>query len=223
MTRTEFARALAGWLLVFPGVWRNCEAFEPVLKKLPSSEGIWLTFDDGPEPRQTPWVLDTLRERGVRATFFVIGEKAERHPELCRRIVAEGHGIGNHTQTHPSGIFWAAGYARARREISHCSESIAAATGTRARFFRAPVGMANPFVHLAARDLGLQLAGWSASGNDGILHNPQRVALRIARAAQPGSIVLLHDSHLPGMQPGDRACALKMVLDRLQHHVFTTP
>ena len=208
--------AWLGWMAVVPCVWRNCRWFGPVRRGFATSgRELWLTIDDGPDPRQTPAVLDVLRKCGVRATFFVIGRNARAHPGLCRRMVNEGHSVQNHTESHAAGTFWAAMPSRAEREIQGCSEAVFEATGSHPRQFRAPVGMANPFVHLAAAESGLPLIGWSTSGHDGIAHDPARVIEKIRRAVRPGGIVLLHESHLQGMSGGERACTLLKLLNTL--------
>ena len=96
--------------------------FGPIQRR-PSDQRLWLTLDDGPDPIDTPVVLDLLRERGVKATFFAIGEKAQQHPELIKRIIAEGHQLGNHTQSHPQGSFWCLGPLRTSREIERCQNT----------------------------------------------------------------------------------------------------
>ena len=222
MSRDGFPRALLGWLLVFPCIVRSSSWFGPVENHFAATgPELRLTIDDGPDPRQTPQILDLLARKKVRAEFFVIGKKAAAHPELCRRMRDEGHLVQNHTFSHPSASFWAAGPRRACREIARCSAAIREATGCEPTRFRAPVGMANPFVHLAARELGLKLTGWSASGNDGVPHDPARVVRKITTALQPGGIVLLHDSHLPGMPEGQRACTLEALLASVRDHGFS--
>jgi peptidoglycan/xylan/chitin deacetylase (PgdA/CDA1 family) len=175
-----------------------------------------LTIDDGPDPRQTPQILDALAKAQVRAVFFVIGKNVDAHPTLCRRMVEEGHSVQNHTFSHASATFWSAGYRRAKEEIERCSVAIQNATGRLPLQFRAPVGMANPFVHLAAESCGLKMVGWSATGHDGITHNPASVVHRIRQSARPGGIVLVHESHLRGMQAGERACTLSELLNTLR-------
>ena len=217
MSRMRHLLAYAGWMLVLPGVIRNCGWFGRVQKSFPTRErNLLLTIDDGPDPRQTPQILDTLAEAQVRAVFFVIGKKVEAHPSLCRRMVEEGHSVQNHTYSHPSATFWSAGSRRAMQEIKRCSLAIREATGTAPHQFRAPVGMANPFVHLAAESCGLKMVGWSATGHDGIAHDPSRVVSRIRQSARPGGIVLLHESHLRGMRAGERACTLSKLLNTLK-------
>ena len=222
MTPGEFFKALAGWWLVFPGVQRNSQWFGPVEMDFFAKEPqVRLTIDDGPDPRQTPQILDLLASEGVRAEFFVIGKKAAAHPDLCRRMRDEGHLIQNHTFSHPSATFWAAGPVRARREIFRCTAAIREAAGVAPTRFRAPVGMANPFVHLAARDLGLRVCGWTASGHDGVPHDSSRVVERITAALRPGAIILTHDSHLSSLREGQRACTLEALLASVRDHGFS--
>src|SRR5258708_10476387 len=106
-----------------------------------STKTIALTFDDGPDPRYTPAVLDILKAQGVKATFFVCGNMLERHPELGERIIAEGHGIGNHSMTHAhlERLRNSAG----RHEIFYCEHQIERLLGTRTHPFRPPRGLLN--------------------------------------------------------------------------------
>ncbi len=217
MNKSPYWKALAGYLVVLPSVLRNCQYFGPVQTTFSTTKReVWLTIDDGPDPRQTPQILDVLASENVKATFFLIGSKLLAHASLGRRIFEEGHDIQNHSHTHPSATFWAIRYRRARQELMHCSETITEITGSAPTRFRAPVGMANPFVHLAAADLGLKLTGWSATGHDGIRHDPTRVVSKIQRGVRPGGIILLHQSHLPSLAEGERACTLKKLLTTLK-------
>ena len=211
-------------MLVLPALIRNCTWFGSVEKSFPTDKkDLMLTIDDGPDPRQTPQILDTLAKAQVRAVFFVIGKNVEAHPSLCRRMLEEGHSVQNHTYSHPSATFWSVGPRRAAEEIERCSVAIRNATGRMPIQFRAPVGMANPFVHLAAESHGLKMVGWSATGHDGISHDPGRVVDRIRQSATPGGIVLLHESHLRGMRAGERACTLSDRLNTLKEdgYLFT--
>ncbi len=222
MTRARYLQACAGWLLFLPGAIRNCEWFGRIQNSIPTqSRELLLTIDDGPDPHQTPQMLDALVEARVRAVFFVIGKNVEAHPALCRRMVEEGHSVQNHTYSHPAATFWLSGPERAALEIDRCSTAIQEATGSRPVRFRAPVGMANPFVHLTAEARGLGIMGWSATGHDGIAHAPARVVQRIHQRARPGGIVLLHESHLRGMRGGERACTLSELLNTLRKDGYT--
>ncbi len=167
--------------------------FGPVATRFPTAHPeVWLTIDDGPSD-DTAAILDLLDAHGARATFFLVGARARARPELAREIAARGHGIGNHSQTHPQARFWALGPGAMRREILDCQRALADITGTPPRWFRAVVGHANPFVHAPLREAGLARLGWSVRGYDAVESDPARVTARIARDLAPGAIVLLHE------------------------------
>jgi len=179
--------AAMAWGIVHP----RSRLFGPNRSRLDGTEPVVaLTFDDGPHPEVTPRLLDLLKERGVRATFFVIGREAARHPGIVRRIAAEGHTLGNHTERH-SYLFWAMRPAALRREIEQAQQAIAAASGVRCRLFRAPVGLKSPFEARVLRALGLELVSWQARFLDRAA-SPARLRRRLRRVG-PGSIILLHD------------------------------
>ena len=176
----------------------NCQWFGPVSTGFASERGdeVWLTVDDGPDPHDTPRLLDLLDAARARATFFVRGDRARAHPGLVAEIARRGHGLGNHTFSHPQATFWALGPARLRREIAGCSDILCEITGRAPTLFRAPVGMVNPFVPPAAAAAGLRLVGWSARGFDGVARharNADGVVARIAADLRPGGIALLHE------------------------------
>jgi len=203
------AGAAAHSLVLYPTLRRNSNWFGPVAThfETPRRE-VWLTIDDGPDPRDTPALLDLLAQRRAKATFFVIGKKADAHRDLVWRAHREGHQVGNHTHSHPSGWFWALGPKSTRREIERGFDSIVAATGAAPAVFRSPVGMTNPFVHPA---LGSQrLVGWSASGLDGLSARGEAVVERLLRGVRPGAILVLHEGGAPG-----RVETLGLLLERL--------
>ena len=155
---------------------------------------VALTFDDGPNPPFTGRVLDTLRDAGVQATFFLIGENVRRYPELARRIVKEGHAVGNHSYSHRS-------LQRLRRnaivvEIDRADAIIQSITGVRPRLLRPPYGALAPGLlgsgGLAAR-AGHLVVMWSVQVADWRAPSALSVAARTLRRVRPGSIVLLHD------------------------------
>lgn len=154
---------------------------------------VRITIDDGPDPHDTPMILDLLDQHGTKAVFFMIGEKVLAHPELAREVVRRGHEIGNHTMTHPQASFWCAGPQRTRREIEECQRVIEQATGVSPRWFRAPVGHRNGFTHPVTDELGLQVMAWKRRGYDAVETNPEKVLARILPIS-PGDIVLLHEA-----------------------------
>lgn len=152
---------------------------------------VALTFDDGPHPELTPRILDVLATRGVRATFFLLGESCEAHPQLARRLVDAGHEIGNHTWSHLS-LAHATG-AEARAEILDGAAAIERVTGRAPSWFRPPRGMVNGAVVRAAADLGQHVAMWTAKPPKTGLDDADQVAGAIAEALAPGAILLFHD------------------------------
>lgn len=185
--------------------------FGPVLWRLPTREPVvWLTIDDGPS-EDTPAILDALDAHGAKATFFVVAARARAHPALMREIVRRGHGVGNHSATHPAAWFWALGPQRMAREIAEAQAELQTLTGSAPRWFRAVVGMANPFVAAPLARLGLARVAWSARGYDAVDGDPARVLARIEHGLGPGAIVLLHEGapHCRNVE------ILRLVLDRL--------
>lgn len=158
-----------------------------------------LTFDDGPGP-STAAVLDALAEQGARATFFVLGRQAERHPELVRRIVADGHQVASHGYDHGILIFRGPGHVQ--RQLARAERAVEAAAGPGAMspLFRAPHGFRGPATALGARRAGYRMAAWSRGVFDSAEPGPAAIARRTARALEPGAIVLLHDAD--GWAPG---------------------
>lgn len=155
---------------------------------------ILITLDDGPDPQDTPALLDLLDRHDKKAIFFMIGEKVAAFPELAREVVRRGHEIGNHTMTHPQASFWCAGPRRTRREIAECQRVIEEVTGTRPKWFRAPVGHRNFFTHPIAAALGLQVMAWNRRGFDAVEPDVQKVLGRILPRLAVGDIVLLHEA-----------------------------
>lgn len=199
-------------LWLYPTLTRNCQWHGPVVTHFSTEKKeVWLTIDDGPDPEDTPEILDLLRGHEALATFFVIGKKVEQHRALVRRILSEGHSLGNHTFNHPSAGWWALPRPLVRREIALGNETLQAATGQKPRWFRSPVGMNNFSVHPAALAAGHMVIGWSASGGDGCPVAPSEVCRRIMMQVSPGAIILLHESGASRR----RAVTLSRVLEAL--------
>lgn len=184
--------ALSHMLILYPTLRANQQWLGPVITRFetPRNE-VWLTIDDGPTD-DTRAVLDLFDRHQVKATFFVKGTLAEQQPDLVRELVARGHSVANHSHTHPSGTFWCLLPGRVGEEIARCSEVLKRVTGTAPRWFRAPVGMKNPFVHPALRRQGMRLIGWTARGFDGVLTDVDEIVARILPNLTPGAIIVLH-------------------------------
>lgn len=183
---------------------RSC-LLGPNLARLPESAArraeVALTFDDGPDPEVTPRVLDMLDEAGVKATFFLIGERAARHPALAREIVRRGHAAENHSHRHSTAFGWY-GLGRARREIDAAQGAIADATGVAPVYFRAPFGIRNPLLDPALARCGLRYVSWTRRGFDTVARDPHRVLDRLTRNLAAGDILLLHDGITARLRDG---------------------
>lgn len=184
--------ALSHALIVYPTLRPNVQWLGPVITRFRTSrKEVWLTIDDGPTD-DTHAVLDLFDRYDVKATFFVKGVLAAAHPELVRAILERGHSIANHSNTHPAGSFWCSPPPRIAREIDGCNAAIATTAGTPPRWFRAPVGMKNPFVHPHLARRGMRLIGWTSRGFDAVITDPETIAKRVLRDVQPGAILLMH-------------------------------
>jgi peptidoglycan/xylan/chitin deacetylase (PgdA/CDA1 family) len=173
----------------------RCAWFGPLTSALPAeSEGVCLTIDDGPDPEHTPALLDILDQHQAKAIFFLIGDRAARHPELVREIARRGHVIGNHSQTHPAATFWALNPWRMWAEIAVCQQTLTQIIGTRPQWFRPPVGHHNLFVAAPLRALDLKMLMWNCRGYDAVEKDPALVLRRIEKSLRPGAIILLHDA-----------------------------
>jgi len=149
---------------------------------------VALTFDDGPSA-YTEQILDILRDRNVRATFFVCGRNVERYPEILRRVQAEGHAIGNHSYSHPFPYFHRRAFFAS--QIDRTQEAIAKVTGERPRIFRPPYGARWIGLYPVLRERGLRLINWSDTGYDWL--DKSNIAREATKGLGPGSIILLHD------------------------------
>lgn len=178
---------------------------------------VALTFDDGPSVTDTPRLLDILRDKKVTATFFVVGERAEQHPEIVRRARAEGHLVGNHTWSHPS-LFCFLTPARLRAEIERGEESVQRTCGFRPRYFRSPVGLRHPLLGPYLREAGLEYISWSIRTGDSFGLKSEVLASRILDNVASGDIILLHDR----VSGGARVMleTLPAIIDKLRSRGF---
>lgn len=165
---------------------------------------VCITFDDGP-CEQTAAILDILRSHNVHASFFCIGEQLKRYPDIARRIVEEGHTLGNHSFSHKS-IFPVKGVTGIRKEIVDTQELAAKVTGHTPAFFRPPFGVTNPLIANALENDKLITVGWSIRSLDTITRERKKIVEQIRKNIEPGSIILLHDCL------GESAALLKEVL-----------
>lgn len=152
---------------------------------------IALTFDDGPH-QNTLAVLDLLNKFKAKATFFITGENAEKHPDIVKKMQESGHQIGNHTYSHSEKFPFFSSKIMVE-EIAKTSIIIKKLTGTKPKTFRPPFGITNPRVAKSIKKLNLDAIGWSVRSLDTVTNNPEKVIRRIIKKTKPGSIILLHE------------------------------
>lgn len=183
-------------LLTFAGLWPRCAWLGQNWTSLPPTAAargeVAITIDDGPNPEVTPAVLDILDRYQAKATFFCIGENAQRHPHLCRQIVERGHTIENHSMRHRY-YFPLLSLGGWFAELQNAQQTLTELTGRRPDFFRAPAGLRNPLLDPVLSRLGLQLASWTRRGFDTVEKNPQVVLAKLLNGLKAGDILLLHD------------------------------
>jgi peptidoglycan/xylan/chitin deacetylase (PgdA/CDA1 family) len=173
-----------------------------------SGDGAALTFDDGPDPDATPAVLDALDAAGARATFFMVGEQVEAHPELAREVADRGHDVQLHCFEHRHHEE----LADPRADLERALAAIRAATGAEPALQRPPYGRFTAESHAACRAAGLEPVYWSAWGEDWEALGADRIADFVTRDLAPGVVILLHDSpryaQRPSAQPTAEAIPL---------------
>jgi peptidoglycan/xylan/chitin deacetylase (PgdA/CDA1 family) len=207
-----------GGLYVYAWSEPTWQVFGPALVRGPAAGGrVALTFDDGPASPFTEQVLDILRSCKVKATFFVCGRNVERHPDLLKRIHAEGHLVGNHTYSHPFPYFRSKPFFR--EEIDRTQEAIEKVIGRRPTIFRPPYGARWRGLYDVLDERGLRLVNWSDTGYDWKCEAEEIVRKTLEKLG-PGSIILLHDGKRAD-PPGkfDRSgtvLALPAILDGVQ-------
>lgn len=167
-----------------------------------------MTFDDGPHPVNTPKLLDLLKERNIKATFFLVGERVKMHPEIVRRILAEGHEVANHTWTHPSLV--SISDEKIRSEFQRTADAIWDAAQYRPHLMRPPFGATNKRIEqFVFNEFGYSSITWSVDPNDWRRPGVQVVANRLIAGAHKGAIMLAHDIHAPTIE------AMPQVFDAL--------
>jgi peptidoglycan/xylan/chitin deacetylase (PgdA/CDA1 family) len=155
-----------------------------------------MTFDDGPHPQNTPKLLDLLKERNIKATFFLVGANVKAYPDIVRRIIAEGHEVANHTWTHPS--LTSLSDEKIRSEMQRTQDAIVAASGYHPRLMRAPFGATNKRIEQwIFNEFGFPSILWSVDPNDWKRPGVAVVTRRLVEGAHKGAILLAHDIHAP--------------------------
>lgn len=154
---------------------------------------IALTFDDGPHPEFTPKVLEVLKQHNAKATFFCIGQHIEKHPELFKRIIAEGHSVGNHTYSH-SKSFGFFGTEKVIEELNWTIDIVQQLTGKQMNLYRPAFGVTNPMIEKAVKQLNVISIGWNVRSLDTTKRDETVILDRITSKISKGDVVLLHDT-----------------------------
>ncbi|ADQ17206.1 polysaccharide deacetylase [Leadbetterella byssophila DSM 17132] len=157
-----------------------------------TSEHIAITFDDGPS-EFTEKVLDLLSETPHKVTFFLIGNKVDGYPELVRRMLMDGHAVGNHTFTHGKNTGFL-NKTDLKEEILKTDFKLKEIIGKRPRFYRPPFGVTNPTLSKVIKETGHIVMGWSIRSLDTKIQNPELIKNRILKKLKAGDGVLLHDT-----------------------------
>ena len=163
--------------------------FPKLLCTMPKSEhpSLYLSFDDGPNPNVSPWVLEILKKHEAKATFFCIGKKAENHPELLDQIIAEGHSLGNHSYSHPNG--WKSNCAEYVADVEHCAQWV------NSKLFRPPYGRIGLSQISALQKKNYQIVLWDVlSGDFDPKLSKEQCLKNVLQFSKNGSIIVFHDS-----------------------------
>jgi len=172
---------------------------------------VALTFDDGPDPLYTGALLDVLKEKNVKATFFVLGENAKKNPDLLKRISVEGHEVGNHGYSHS--------YTTSKfiRELDRTDEVIYQIIQQHTSFYRPPGGIISKSIIEGVKDKGYILTLWSIDSSDWRNPGPTRIVRNVVKSSFPGAIILLHDG---GEKREQTINALTSIIDQLKQQGY---
>ena len=207
-------------VLVAAGLWPKSGLLGPNLRRLPERHArkghVALMFDDGPDPETTPRILEVLASHGAKATFFCIGRRAERYPELIAAMTRRGHRVENHTYRHTHRFFFLGPHGLAR-EIDRAQSVLKETTGVCPTYFRAPAGLRSPLLDFVLAARGLHLVSWTRRGLDTIARDASVIVGRLVTNLRPGDLLLLHDGN-PARDRSGRPLVLKtlpVLLDRM--------
>jgi peptidoglycan/xylan/chitin deacetylase (PgdA/CDA1 family) len=171
---------------------------------------VALTFDDGPSPVWTPQILDELNKAGIKATFFMVGEHAEKYPTVARRVAKEGHEIGNHTYDHHVLLYYKP--EELKDEISRAERAIKGVTGVTTKYFRPPKAWLTQKEKAIIDQMGYKVILWSLNSKDWVTFHDKQITSYILRNIQPGDIILFHDSGGAfTAEGGDRSQTVKTI------------
>jgi peptidoglycan/xylan/chitin deacetylase (PgdA/CDA1 family) len=211
------AAGIAG-LTAYGAAYPRAQLFGPTLCRTGAPHKLAITFDDGPNPAITPKLLDLLAKHNTRTTFFLVGKFVRECPDLTKEILARGHALGNHTDTHPN--LFLCGPRKTGEELQRCGDSIHKAAGIEPRWFRPPFGFRSPWLNGIAKSQGMQTVMWTLIPGDWRVKPTEWLIERMNPIAEhahkkmpegtgnggglTGDILCLHDGY-HRQQNGDRA------------------
>lgn len=207
--------------IAYAALYPTSQIFGRVLIAGRDPQQFALTYDDGPNPAATPFLLEVLAHHRVRATFFMIGRFVRQQPALARAVVQAGHLIGNHTMTHPR-LAWQSA-ERIRQELRDTNCLLEDVLGVPVRYFRPPHGARRPYVMKAASELGLSTVQWNVTGSDWKSIDAQAITKNVEhgikrnQARDQGSNILLHDGGHLGLG-ADRLATFGATAQILSRH-----
>lgn len=185
-----------------------------------SQKTVYLTFDDGPIPDVTPWLLDLLKEKGIKASFFCIGDNIRKHPEIFSRIIEEGHTVGNHTFNHING--WKNTSDNYIQNTLKCNEEIEKHIKLKRKLFRPPYGRITPKQIKKLKQEGYEIIMWEILSHDYNNHlSAQECYINVTKKVRSGSIIVFHDSIKAQKNLKD---SLPLTIDTLlkENYIFNT-
>jgi peptidoglycan/xylan/chitin deacetylase (PgdA/CDA1 family) len=197
----QMGAAVYGWLLLIYVSVLFCGSYfirmgffmKSICSVKTSEKIIALSFDDGPAGKKTARMLDILKDNNVEAAFFCIGKNMPDNEDILKRIINEGHIVGNHSNTHNS-LFDLYSPKKMLNELELTSQTCQEITGLYPRLFRPPYGVTNPNLKKAVLEGGFISIGWSIRSYDTVIGNEERLLTRILARLKPGAILLLHDT-----------------------------
>ncbi len=153
---------------------------------------VLLTFDDGPSPIWTPLILDALKKANIKAVFFMIGHHVQKYPDIARRVLAEGHTIGNHGYAHSVLLYYT--LEELEEEVKYTEHVIREITGVTTKVFRPPKAWLRPSEKEKIKQMGYDILLWSLNSKDWVNFNAAAVSKYLSQKARGGDIILFHDS-----------------------------
>lgn len=173
------------------GFWGDGHAHNAVNHPESSVSRVYLTFDDGPSPDTTPYLLELLAQENMKASFFLIGKEIEKHPDLVRRIAEEGHSIGNHSYSHQ--FMPSLTVKQIENEIEKTNKLVEEICGQRPKNFRPPFGFMDKKTADVLTDLAMHPVYWSQAPEDWSLPGASAVVRRVLMRLAPGALIVLHE------------------------------